>query len=73
MPRGRFWDTLSQQLGNKGPDYVSRCTFRDVSLDTGDDITLPASFPQSPIQEIQEAAPVIKISEEDLKDVKNLL
>ena len=69
MDHGRFWDTLSRQLQNKGPDYIARCTFRNKPVNTGDNVILPASFPQSPVQEIQETAPIVKVREEDLKNV----
>ena len=69
MDHGGFWDTLSRQLQNKGPDYIARCTFRNKPLNTGDNVILPASFPQSPVQEIQETAPIVKVREEDLKKV----
>ena len=68
MGRGHFWDTLSQQLENKGPDYVGRCIFRNLPLGAGDSI-LPASFPPLPIQEVQDSAPLIKAREEDLQNV----
>ena len=71
MDHGRFWDTLSRQLQNKGRDYITRCTFRNKPLDTGDNVILPASFPQLPIQEVQEVAPLIKVCEEDLKNVRD--
>ena len=70
MDHGRFWDTLSRQLQKKGPDYIARCTFRNKPLNTGDNVILPASFPQLPIQEVQEVAPVIDACEEDLKNVR---
>ena len=69
MDHGCFWDTLSRQLQNKGPDYIARCTFRNKPLNTGDNVILPASFPELPIQEIQEVAPLINVCEEDLENV----
>jgi len=69
MERAQFWDILSQQLQNKGPDYVGRCTFRNPPSDTGDNSILPASFPPRPIQELQEILPLVKAREEDLKNV----
>jgi hypothetical protein len=70
MDHGRFWDTLSRQLENKGPEYVARCAFKEKPLSTGDCVILPASFPQLPVQEIQESAPLVKVREEDLKNVR---
>jgi hypothetical protein len=70
MDHGRFWDTLSRQLENRGPEYVARCTFREKPLSAGDCVILPASFPQLPVQEIQESAPMVKDREEDLKNVR---
>ena len=72
MDHGRFWDTLSRQLHNKGSDYVARCTFRNKPLNTGDNVVLPASFPQLPIQEVEEITPMVKVCEEDLKNVRDL-
>lgn len=69
MERAHFWDILSQQLQNKGPDYTERCSFRNAPLDTGDNSILPASFPPQPIQEVQEVLPLVKVREEDLKNV----
>ena len=69
MDHGRFWDTLSRQLQNKGQEYISRCTFRNKPLNHGDNVILPASFPQLPTQEVQEA-PLVKVCEEDLKNVR---
>jgi len=70
MGHGRFWDTLSQQLQNKGPDYIAKCTFRNKPLNTGDNTILPASFSQLPVQEVQEIVPLVKVCEEDLKNVR---
>ena len=70
MNHGRFWDTLSRQLENKGPEYVARCIFMEKSPNSVDGVVLPASFPQLPVQEIQESAPLIKDCEEDLKNVR---
>lgn len=70
MDRARFWDTLSRQLENKGPEYVARCAFKEKPLSTGDCVILPASFPQLPVQEIQESAPLANDREEDLKNVR---
>jgi len=68
MDRGRFWDTLSQQLENRGPDYIERCIFRNLPSGTRDSI-LPASFPPLPIQEVQDSVPLVKAREEDLQNV----
>ena len=70
MDHGRFWDTLSRQLQNKGPDYIARCTFRNRPLNTGDNVILPARFPQLPVQEVQETVPLVKVCEEDLNNVR---
>ena len=70
MDRRDFWETLSRQLENKGPEYVARCTIKEEALDTGENVILPASFPQLPVQEIQESAPPVSAREEDLKNVR---
>ena len=70
MDHGRFWDTLSRQLENKGPEYTARCTFRNKPLNTGDNVILPARFPQLPVQEVQETVPLVKVCEEDLNNVR---
>ena len=71
MDHGRFWDTLSRQLQNRGPDYVARCNFRNKPLSTGDNVVLPASFPQLPVKEVQEIVPLVKACEEDMKNVSH--
>ena len=73
MDHGHFWDTLSRQLENKGPEYVARCAFKEKALNTGDNVILPASFPQLPVQEIQESVPLVRVCEEDLKNVREWL
>lgn len=69
MSHGRFWDTLSRQLENKGPEYVARCTLME---EPGGTAILPASFPQLPVQEIQEITPLVNVCEEDLKNVSEI-
>jgi len=71
MAHGHFWDTLSRQLQNRGPDYVAMCTFRNKPLNTGDNVILPATFPQLPVQEVQEVEPLVKVCEEDMKNVSH--
>ena len=73
MDHGGFWDTLSRQLENKGPDYTARCTFRNKPPNTGDNVFLPASFPQSPIQEVQETVPLAEGQGKDLENVRERL
>ena len=73
MDHGSFWDTLSRQLENKGPDYTARCTFRNKPPNTGDNVFLPGSFPQSPIQEVQETVPLVAGQEKDLENVRERL
>ena len=70
MGHGRFWDTLSQQLENKGPHYIARCMFRNKPLNTGDNVILPASFAQLSVQEIQESVPLVNVCEEGLENVR---
>jgi len=70
MDHRRFWDTLSRQLQNKGPDYIARCTSRNKPLNTGDNVVPPAKFSQLPIQEFQEVEPLVKDSEEHLEKVR---
>ena len=69
MKHGSFWDTVSRQLWNKGPDYISRCKLRNKPLNTGDNVIGPASFSRLPVQEVQEAIPLVKGCEEDLANV----
>ena len=73
LDHGRFWDSLSRQLQQKGPKYIERCTFRNKPLTTGDNVILPAVFPSlsNPTQETPEAASLIKVREEDMKNVSN--
>lgn len=70
MGHASFWNTLSRQLENKGPEFIARCTFRNKPLNTGDNVVLPASFPQLPTQEVQEIVPLVRDCEEDLKNVR---
>lgn len=74
LRHGRFWDTLSQQLQRRGPEYIGRCTFRNAPLGTGDNVILPGKFPLFPyqVQDIPQVAPLIKVSEEDMRDVSDL-
>ena len=69
--RGQFWDSFGQQLEHRGPDYIERCTFRNAPLSAGDNVVLPALFPQSPYR-IQDTVPLIEASEEDMKDVSKV-
>lgn len=68
MDRARFWDTLSRQLENKGPKYAARCTLGSPS-NAGDSSIPPASFHTLSIEEVQETTPLVKVCEEDLKNV----
>jgi hypothetical protein len=74
LRRGRFWDSLSRQLQQRGPDYIERCTFRNAPLSTGDYVILPALFSSSPyqVQDIPQVAPLVKVSEEDMKEVSGM-
>ena len=73
LDHGRFWDSLSQQLQKRGPDYTGRCTFRNQPGD--DNVILPAFFPSLPsqVQDTPQAEPLIKIREEDMKDVSYMV
>jgi hypothetical protein len=73
MGHAHFWETLSRQLENKGPDYIKRCTFRSRPLNPGDNVILPASFSRPPTQDVQEVTPSVKDCEEDLKNVREQL
>jgi hypothetical protein len=73
LDHGRFWDSLSRQLQQKGPEYIERCTFRNKPLTTGDNVILPGVFPPLPnsVQDIPEAAAsLVKVREEDMKNVR---
>ena len=74
IDRGQFWDTLSQQLQRRGPDYIDRCTFRTKPPSPGDDVISPAQFPALPhqVQDIPQATPLVKVSEEDLNKVSEM-
>jgi len=69
MNHGSFWDTLSRQLENKGPEYIARCTSRSKPPNTWDNVILPVRFSRLPIQEVQEVKPLVKECEEDLEKV----
>jgi len=71
---GGFWDSLSRQIQQRGPDYIERCTFRNEPLSGGYNVILPALFPPLPYQaqDVPQAAPLIKVSEEDMKDVSEI-
>ena len=69
MDRVRFWDTLSRQLENKGPEYAARCTLGNSPSNAGDSSIPPASFHTLSIEEVQETTPLVKVCEEDLKNV----
>lgn len=69
LDHGGFWDTLSQQLQQGGPQYVERCTFRNKPLSPGDNVILPAVFPPLPTQDTPQIDPLIKGNEEDIKTV----
>ena len=72
--RKGFWDSLSGQLQKRGPDYIDRCTFRNEPLSAGGNVMLPALFPPLPcqVQDIPQAAPLVKVSEEDMRDVSEM-
>ena len=74
LHHGRFWDSLSRQLPQWGPDYVKRCTFRNKSLSAGDNVILPAQFPPLPheVKDTPQAAPLVRVSEEDMKNVSEI-
>ena len=77
LGHGRFWDTLSQQLQHRGPDYIERCTFRNEPrlLSTGISAILPAVFPplEHQVQDIPRAATLVKVCEEDIKSVSGVV
>jgi len=74
LDHGRFWDSLSRQLQQRGPDYIERCTFRNKPLNTGDNVILPAVFPplSDPAQDTPQTAQLVKVREEDLKNVSEM-
>jgi hypothetical protein len=71
LDHGRFWDSLGRQLQQRGPDYIERCTFRNKPLSAGDNVILPAVFPPLPnlSQGIPKAVQLVKVREEDMKNV----
>jgi len=74
LDHGRFWDSLSRQLQQRGPDYIERCTFRNKPLNTGDNVIQPAVFPPLPdqVQDTPQAAYLVKLREEDMKNVSDV-
>jgi hypothetical protein len=75
LGRERFWDTLSRQLQQQGPEYVRRCTFRNEPLSTGDNVVLPAQFPLLPFQfeDVPQGDSLVKVREEDIKKVSEMV
>lgn len=75
IKRKRFWDILSQQLQQRGQDYIDRCTFRNKPLNVDDDIILPAVFPPSTewVRDVEGSSSLGKVSEEDMKEVGDIL
>jgi len=71
----RFWDSLSQQLQQRGPDYVARCTFRNKPLSINENVISPAIFPplSYQVQYTPQTAPFAKVREEYLKDVSEMV
>lgn len=69
LDHGGFWDTLSHQLQQGGPQYIERCNFRNKPINLGDNVISPATFPPLPIQDTPPVEPLIKVSEEDIKAV----
>lgn len=74
LDHGRFWDSLSRQLQQRGPDYINRCTFRNKPLNIGDNVISPAVFPPLPdlVQDIPQTAHLVKVREEDMKNVSKV-
>ena len=72
LDRGRFWDSFSQQLQHRGPDYVKRCIFRNKPINAGDSVILPAMFPPLSHQDIPQAVTLVKVREEDMKNVSEM-
>ena len=74
LDHGRFWDSLSRQLQQRGPGYIERCTFRNKPLNPGDNVILPAVFPPlpDPTQDIPQASHLVKVREEDMKNVSEV-
>jgi len=72
----QFWDTFSQQLQHRGPDYIKRCTFQNKPrpLSAGISVILPAVFPplEYQVQDIPCAATLVKDHEEDIKNVSEV-
>ena len=66
-----FWDSLSRQIQQRGPEYIERCTFRNEPPSASDDVVLPAQFPPLPrqVQDVPHAEPLVKVSDEEMKDV----
>ena len=73
MDHGSFWDTIGNQLQNKGSDYVDRCNDRGKPLNTGGYVTHPIHSPHSPVQKLQKMTPLIKASEEELEEVRKIM
>ena len=68
----RFWNNLSQQLQRRGQEHIGRCSFRNKPLSVGNNVILPAQFP--PLEySVPPSAPFVKVSEEDIKDVSEIV
>lgn len=69
---GEYWDNLSQQLQQRGLDYVERCIFRNKPTDDG--VISPAFFPPLPyhVQSIPQTTPLVKIREGNMKNVSEV-
>ena len=70
LQRRRFWHTLSQQIQQRGPDYVERCIIqKETQLGSDHDVTSPALFPPFPELDPDAENTSPSVNEEDIKDV----
>ncbi|KIJ60090.1 hypothetical protein HYDPIDRAFT_99369 [Hydnomerulius pinastri MD-312] len=64
----RIWDAMGQHLDGKGKEYKRRCIFRNLPVQPGDDIYLPACFPPD-ISEISTKPTPLALSDQDKNEV----
>lgn len=74
LQRTRFWDTISRQFQQRGPNYIERCIIqREPHLIAEDDAISPAVFPPLPELDPDTEDLSLSVSEEDMKEVCDIL
>jgi hypothetical protein len=68
----RFWDILSRQFQQRGPDYVERCIIQtELQLGADDDSIPPALFPPPPELDPDTEGTLSLANEEELNEVSD--